>query len=403
MTEAERVRVSGPLAPLKSGFIAELGRLGYSPQVAAEHVRLLDQLSERVATESVEGKIAPDVFARVAAARRAAGYSHRRTERALAPLAGYLRRLGVATALRPGLPPATPAEELLERYRVYLVSERGLVAQTVDRCLRTARQFLAAHAGGGEELGLKWLTSADVGAYVLAECRRSKRGRAKLVITELRSFLRFLHIYGFAESSLVAAVPSLASWRMSGLPKALEPAEVERLLESCDRSRVVGERDFAILTMLVRLGLRRSEVAALRLSDVDWRAGELVVRGKGGMHERLPLPTDVGEALVAYLRCPRLCESEHVFLRVRAPHGPMSPGAVSAAVGDAGRRAGFPRHIGSHQLRHTAATEMLRAGTPLRAIGQVLRHRSSGTTAIYAKIDRAALRSIARSWPGGTR
>lgn len=223
------------------------------------------------------------------------------------------------------------------------------------------------------------------------------------MITELRSLLRFLHIGGVLETSLVGAVPSLANWRLSGLPRALEPGELGRLLASCDRSRIVGQRDFAIIMLLGRLGLRRGEVAALRLADIDWRAGELLVRGKGDRHERLPLPTDVGEALVAYLRCDRGAGSEHVFLRVRAPHGPMTPGAVSAVVALAGRRAGLAGRIGSHRLRHTAATEMLRAGAPLQEIGQVLRHRSSMSTAIYAKVDREALRSLARSWPSATR
>jgi integrase len=162
---------------------------------------------------------------------------------------------------------------------------------------------------------------------------------------------------------------------------------------------VVGKRDFAILTIMVRLGLRRGEVAALRVSDIDWRAGELLVRGKGNAQDRLPLPAGVGEALVDYLRCPRQRRSEHVFVRVRAPHGPLTPGAVAAAISEAGRRAGLPGHVGSHQLRHTAATELLRAGAPLREIGQLLRHRSELTTAIYTKIGLQALRALARRWP----
>jgi integrase/recombinase XerD len=403
MTEPHCVGVSGPLAPLKPRFIAELDRLGYAPTTAAQHVRLLSHLSDLLEREGLDGRdVTPDLLARFCASRRAAGYTHQRTERALVPLSSYLRGLGVAPPLPPAGSPETPLEALLERYRDYLVRERGLAAGTVDRCLRTARRFLDAQARDGE-LELGSLTAAEISGYVLGECRRHAPGQAKLVITELRSLLRFLHIGGLLEVSLVGAVPSLASWRLSGLPRALEPGELDRLLVSCDRSRTVGQRDFAILTLLARLGLRRAEVAALRLADIDWRAGELVVRGKGDRHERLPLPTDVGEALVSYLRCDRAAGSEHVFLRVRAPHGPMTPGAVSAVVGDAGRRAGLRGHIGSHRLRHTAATEMLRAGTPLQEIGQVLRHRSSATTAIYAKVDRDALRSLARSWPGGAR
>ena len=403
MTEPHCVGVAGPLAALKCGFIAELDRLGYARGTAAQHVRLLSHLSDLLEGEGLDGgDVTPDLLARFCADRRAAGYTHQRTERALVPLSNYLRRVGVAPPLSPASPAETPTEELLERYRDYLVRERGLTAGTVYRCLRTARRFLDAQTrGGGLELGS--LTAADVSAYVLGECRRNARGRAKLVISELRSLLRFLHVGGLLEVSLVGAVPSLASWRLAGLPRALAPGELGRLLESCDRSTTVGQRDFAIITVLARLGLRSGEVAALRLADIDWRAGELVVRGKGDRHERLPLPADVGEALVAYLRCVRAAGSEHVFLRVRAPRGPMTPAAVSAVVALAGRRAGLTGRVGSHRLRHTAATEMLRAGTPLQEIGQVLRHRSSASTAIYAKVDRDALRSLARSWPGGAR
>lgn len=403
MTEPRCVGVSGPLAALKPGFIAELDRLGYAPTTAAQHIRLLSHLSDLLDVEGLDGRhVTPDLLARFSADRRAAGYTHQRTERALVPLWNYLRGLGIAPPLPPAGPPQTPTERLVERYRDYLVRERGLAAGTVERCVRTARRFLTAQTREGE-LNLRSLTAADVSAYVLGECRRNARGQAKLVITELRSLLRFLHIGGVLETSLVGAVPSLANWRLSGLPRALEPGELGRLLASCDRSRIVGQRDFAIIMLLGRLGLRRGEVAALRLADIDWRAGELLVRGKGDRHERLPLPTDVGEALVAYLRCDRGAGSEHVFLRVRAPHGPMTPGAVSAVVALAGRRAGLAGRIGSHRLRHTAATEMLRAGAPLQEIGQVLRHRSSMSTAIYAKVDREALRSLARSWPSATR
>src|SRR3954470_1326573 len=222
MTQAERVCVSGPLAPLKSGFIAELERAGYSEQVAAEHVRLLNHLSQQLAREGGEGQIAPGAFGRLAAARRASGYRHRRTERALVPLAAYLRRVGVALP-PPAAPATTPLERLLERYRRYLLGERGLAEETVERCVRTAGQFLRAHALERGELAVGRLTSADVSAYVLAEARRSRRGTAKLMITDLRSLLRFLHVERLTAQSLFAAVPTLAGGRQSGLPSGLAP------------------------------------------------------------------------------------------------------------------------------------------------------------------------------------
>jgi len=201
---------------------------------------------------------------------------------------------------------------------------------------------------------------------------------------------------------LVGAVPSVAHWRLAGLPRALDADQVRRLLASCDQTSTAGRRDFAILMLLARLGLRRGEVAAIELGDLDWRAGEILVRGKGNRHERLPLPADVGQAVADHLRPgrPKSAEGRCVFLRLRAPHRALGAGGVGDVVIAAGRRAGLGA-IGAHRLRHTAATEMLRAGASLPEIGQVLRHRRVSSTAIYAKVDREALRSLARPWPGG--
>ncbi len=180
----------------------------------------------------------------------------------------------------------------------------------------------------------------------------------------------------------------------------MQPAVVARLLASCDRRRAVGRRDYAILLLLSRLGLRAGEIAALRLEDVDWRAGELLVRGKGDRHERLPLPADVGAAIVSYLQHRGRQEVRELFVRVNAPHGALRSSAVRAVVHDACVRAGI-EPVGSHRLRHTAATAMLRAGASLPEIAEVLRHRRLETTTIYAKVDRAALRELAPAWPGG--
>jgi integrase len=180
----------------------------------------------------------------------------------------------------------------------------------------------------------------------------------------------------------------------------LEPAAIARLLASCDRRRTVGRRDYAILLLLARLGLRAREVAALELEDVDWRRGEILVRGKGGRQDRLPLPGDVGEAIVSYLRRRPRQESRALFVRVVAPSGALERSAVSGIVRSACTRAGLPR-VGAHRLRHTTATEMLKAGASLPEIAQVLRHRDQKTTSRYAKVDRKALRALARPWPGG--
>ena len=238
---------------------------------------------------------------------------------------------------------------------------------------------------------------------MLDACQHRATGSAKLIVTALRSLLNFLHLNGEAAESLASAVPSVAGWRLSGLPKGLTPDELRGLLASCDRRRATGRRDYAIMLMLSRLGLRAGEVAALGLDDIDWHAGQLAVRGKGNRLERLPLPADVGAAIAGYLRRgrPATAQARSVFVRVKAPHRALTTGGVTMVVFDAGQRAGLGK-IHAHRLRHTAATEMLRAGTPLAEVGQVLRHRSTTSTAIYAKVDRQALRVLARAWPGST-
>jgi site-specific recombinase XerD len=288
-------------------------------------------------------------------------------------------------------------EVLLERYRGYLAAERGLAASTIRYYLDEARGFLAGRDGG-----VAGLTAAAVTGFVAAECRRRSTGSAKVLVTALRSVLRFLAVEGLADAGLPAAVPSVAGWRGGGLPKALPAGQVAALLAACDRDTATGLRDFAVLTLLARLGLRACEVAALELGDVGWRAGEVRIRGKARRDEQLPLPSDVGEALAAYLRAgrPAGTASRRVFLRSRAPAGGLSAEAVKGIVRGACRRAGIAP-AGAHRLRHTAATAMLQAGAPLTEIGQVLRHRSVSTTAIYAKVDHGALGALALPWPGG--
>ena len=247
-------------------------------------------------------------------------------------------------------------------------------------------------------MGLERLCAADVSMFLARECPKRSVSGARDLVCALRSFLRFLHLAGLIDAPLVWAVPSVADLRDRTLPRGLEPAAVKKLLASCDRRKLVGRRDYAILLLLSRLGLRAGEVAAIGLDDVDWRSGLLLVAGKGGRHDELPLPVDVGEALVSYLRRRPRCESRALFLRVTAPRTGLNRSTIGWVVRSACDRAGLPR-VGAHRLRHTAATEMLRRGASLAEIGQVLRHREQKTTAIYAKVDRNALRALARPWP----
>jgi integrase/recombinase XerD len=251
-----------------------------------------------------------------------------------------------------------PVDVLLERYRGYLILERGLTAATARCYIDSVRPFLAGRARQ-DGLDLASVTANDVNGFVLNACQHRATGSAKLIVTALRSLLNFLHLSGEAPESLASAVPSVAGWSLSGLPKGLEPDDLRRLLASCDRRRATGCRDYAIMLMLSRLGLRAGEVAALGLDDIDWQAGQFTVRGKGNRVERLPLPADVGAAIAGYLRRgrPPTAQGRSVFVRVHAPHRALTTGGVTMVVFDGGQRAGLGK-IHAHRLRHTAAIQL---------------------------------------------
>jgi integrase/recombinase XerD len=376
--------VAGPLEPYAAGFAAELERQGYTGGTAEKQVALAAHLSRWMAAAGVEpGGLTGQVAERYALARRAAGYASYRSVHALEPLLGYLRGLGAAPAPQP--PPVTPAQQLLQRFGHYLVSERGIGAETAEGYACFARPFIAARLAPGGP-GLEGLSAADVTAFVVASCPGMPKGSAKMTVTALRSLLGWLHVDGILGQSLAWAVPSVAAWRLARLPQPLEPGQVRAMLDSCDTSTANGRRDLAMLMLLARLGLRAGEVAALRLEDIDWRAGEITVHGKGRRSERLPLPADVGEPVAAYLRDGRprpAGGARQVFLRVKAPHHALTSSGVTQAVAAAAQRAGLGT-VHAHRLRHSAATGMLRAGAGLPEIGQVLRHRRLMSTAIYA-------------------
>jgi site-specific recombinase XerD len=393
----------GPLVALSKGFAEDLRRQGYAPRTISEHRRLLRDLSDWLETRQLTaGDLSLRQVDRFLSDRRSADVARHKTRKALSPVLGYLRGLGLAPAAEAPVEDG-PAGEILNRYLRFLTTERGLVPVTALRYVDCLRPFLDRRMSA-DGLGLGDLTPADVTSFVVAWCPRLNGGVAKLTVTALRSFLGFLHLDGVTERSLVSAVPTVARRRLAGLPKGLELDQVQRLLAACDASTAVGCRDLAILTLLVRLGLRRGEVAGLRLDDIDWRAGTITVVGKGNCHERVPLPSDVGLRLAEYLSSARPADAKGrtVFVRHFAPHHALGASRVSTIVADAARRAGLGR-VHAHRLRHTAATELLQAGASLPEIGQFLRHRRAETTAIYAKVDWDTLRLIARPWPEGAR
>jgi integrase len=302
------------------------------------------------------------------------------------------------------LPAATDAaptelDRLLEEFCGYLVEERGLVAGSVRLYAGVACRFLSERSEPVAD-ALACLSGAEVNAFVLRESRRVRPRTAETVVCALRALLRFLHVHGWIATPLASGVPSVPQ-RREDLPRGLPPGQVTRLLASCDRATKIGCRDYAILMLLARLGLRSGEVAGLQLDDVDWRAGEVVIRGKRSRRDRLPLPGDVGEALADYLSRARPSGfGRTVFLRSLAPVDGLSGDGVSEVVVRACGRAGIAP-VRAHRLRHTIATEMLSHGAGLAEIGQVLRHQSLEVTAVYAKVDRSALSRLARPWPGG--
>ncbi len=394
------VRMTGPLAPYAQGLAGELARLGFTELSARCQLGLAAHLSRWLAAAGLgTGALTSSAVQEYLEARRAAGYTAYLTPKALAPLLGYLRGLGVAP-LAEIRAPRTPAEELLEEYRCYLLAERCLQAAVARGYVDSVRPFVACHAAAGADL--RQLAAGDVTAFLVGESRRVAPKTAQRLATALRSLLRFWHLQGLISGPLDQAVPKVAN-RRPGLPRPLEPRQVQALLASCDRGTADGCRDLAMLTLLARMGLRAGEVAGLRLDDVDWRLGEITIAGKGNRRDKLPLPADAGEAMAGYLRHgrPSAALDRSVFIRIKAPHRGLTSGGVTQAVAAAARRAGLGT-IYAHRLRHSAATAILAEGGSLAEIGQVLRHRRLHTTAAYTKVSIEALRALARPWPGAS-
>jgi site-specific recombinase XerD len=392
----------GPLAPHIEGLAVFLVSQGYARESVKAKLRLVAGLSHWLHRERL-----PIAALNEALVNQFLDYRRRRRfgrgSRATGKmLLSYLRTCGNISPLTEVID-NSPLTRIEREYERFLASERGLSSATLINYLPTVRRFLTERFGG-ETLELDELCQQDAHRFILRHARRVSRSRAQLMVTALRSFFRFLYQRGDITSDLASALPSVANWRLSQLPKSLLPAQVESLLASCDRQTPIGRRDYAILLLLARLGLRAGEVVALTLEDLDWEAGVLTVHGKGSRQEQLPLPEDVGEALVNYLRYSRPpCPSRRVFIRRYAPHqGFASSVAVCDVVRRALARTGLnPAFKGAHLLRHSLATRMLGSGASLGEIGDILRHCRLETTQIYAKVDVKALRALAPTWPGG--
>jgi site-specific recombinase XerD len=387
------------LEPFAVGFGRWLADSGFSASRIEKRLGQLGRLSAWLEMEGLRPEeLTVEHQQRFVEARRAAGARTWLSPRSLRVPIAYLREAGVLPAA--SVAPDGPVEQLLADYRRYLAGERGLAAHTIYHHELVARLFLSEREKLGGGLELERLVAGDVSAFLAAECPKRSVTGARDLVKGLRGLLRYLHVTGAIATPLQWSVPAVAYPREHSLPRGLPPEAVARLLASCDRRRAVGRRDYAVLLLLSRLGLRAGEVAAIELEDIDWRRGEFQVRGKGARLDRLPLPADVGRAIVSYLRYRPHSRSRAVFLLARAPYCPLSGQTVSGIVHRACVRAGLPV-VHAHRLRHTAATELLRAGGSLPDVAQVLRHRQLATTNIYAKVDRRSLRPLARPWPEG--
>lgn len=403
MRSVPRARVRGPLASFADGFRVELERLGYTPLSRESKVNEMALLSRWLEREGLAAGDLDDGRVEAFLADLGARRQRALTLRAMRPLLGRLRAEGVVSAARPAGAPRGELDDLMDDYRHWMVWDRALAPRTVERYERSARRFLDARIEMScGAMGTEGLNGQVVTGFLLAEAGRglgpgSLQGR----VAELRSLLRFLHLRGMVPSGLRESVPPVPGWKDTSVPPRLAPAAVRALLDSCDRETLVGLRDFAMLLLLARLGLRAAEVAGLRLGDLDWRAGEVVVVGKGRREDRLPLPVDVGEALAAYLTGGRpRADARFVFLTVAAPPRPLRSTSVSQMVWRQCARAGLAP-VRAHRLRHALATALVDQGLALPEIAQVLRHRDLATTAAYAKVDHAALRELALPWPVG--
>ncbi|NMN99020.1 tyrosine-type recombinase/integrase [Antrihabitans stalactiti] len=393
-------RKPGRMGGFVSGFRKCLEEQGYTPSTIRNMLKDVDTLGLWMQEHDLQPSgLSEAVVAEFYNYRVAIGRRKVASVKSFAPLLRFLREQGV---IGDSARSVSPVDRMLVDYRQWLVAERGLAEATIIRYEKLARRFLLEHMLG-EQTELGALGGADVVSFLLRETDRASVGAAKGHVAELRSVLKFLFVRGLTPRLLTTTVPPVAGWRDTGIPRALPAGHVQRLLDSCDRADPVQARDYAILMLLARLGLRSIEVARLELGDIDWRGGRLVLRGKASREDGMPLPADVGAALAAYLADARpTTPLRSVFVTCKAPLRGIRPDLVHDVTRRACDRAGLP-HAGAHRLRHTVATEMLRRGVKLIDIGQVLRHRDLATTAIYAKVDLATLRSIAQPWPGDQR
>jgi site-specific recombinase XerD len=400
----QRLR-EGPIGDFMDLYAAHLMQQGYTRESGRRLIKIASDLScwlkrKRLALGDLD-ELVLDRYYRYRKRRR---YCGRHARAALGKVLTLLRDVDACNPRKRVAPNAS--EILIKEFRVYLTEKVGLRVASFIRRLPTVRRFLDEQFGDGI---LDWsdLSAETVIGFVQRHAHDYSPASAQSMCLALRSFFRYLTYRGYLNTHYAKAVPSVRQWKLSGVPQYLSPQQIQRVLVRCDRSAARGKRDYAILLLLARLGLRSKEVVGLSLDDIDWSSGQFTLRNtKTERSVTMPLLTDVGEALADYLKSARPPSvSRRVFLRESAPHvGFADSAAIYDIVKSALARASVdaPRK-GGHLFRHSLATEMLRSGATLREIGHVLRHRDPDTTRIYAKVDLPALRTLALPWPGEVR
>jgi site-specific recombinase XerD len=396
-----RLRV-GPLASYLDAYLGRIDQEGFLPSSVPMQMYAIARFSNWLQTRQLDlhqvDEAAVERFL-----QRDPGVVHSGESAPVRRILAMLREIGLTPAK--ASEPRTCQQRCIDDYRHYLIHERGLAETSLLNYVPFVEQLLSDRFALSE-MNLLELTARDVTNFLQDHARQLSPGRAKLLVAALRSFLRYLRYQGQTSVNLAGCVPSVAAWSLSSVPKFLPAGSVQKILDHCERDTPDGRRNYAVLLLLARLGLRACEIVALSLDDIDWGNGRLTIRCKGGRWAQLPLVADVGEAIAIYLRSGRpRCACRHVFVRHRAPlRGFADSTTVSTIVRRALIRAGIDSvRKGAHLFRHTLATDLLRNGASLDEIGELLRHRSPNTTAVYAKVDLIALRTLALPWPGGVR
>jgi site-specific recombinase XerD len=393
---------SGQFGRYIDGFVAELYKVAYSRHCIKFKIQAASAMSRWMKRRGIELKeIDDNMLDKFLNYRRKKLLIRKYDAIAVKALLDYLRKCDVVPLPLERIDNSVK-NRIIQDFRKHM-KERNLADSTLRRHSRIALDFLSECFSSADAV-LEDIKPTDITDFVANHAKRLNPNTSRIIVSALRSFFRFLYLRGEIKSELASVVPAVANWRLATLPKWIPHSQVEHLLKSCDQSTPTGQRNYAILLLLARLGLRSMDVVKMCLADIDWEAGEIKVSGKSQRQDRLPLPKDVGEALARYLRQSRpKCSTRRVFITVRAPiRGFVETRGIYKIVYRAFKKAGMnPPQMGGHILRHSLATNMLRNGASLGEIGEILRHKQLTTTQIYAKVDLTSLRKMAQPWSGG--